>query len=131
MAYLGFAIMAVLLLYLLGLGLTILLLPEEWRRFTLIVAPWVGYSYASLACWYVYMCGAKIDGHAACVILLVPVASLVAAIVTQGRSALGEAAASRNVVIALAISAAGFLVMSSHLLRAANSLTTWSLGNYA
>src|SRR5437660_400758 len=112
MQYFWYALCAIAVLYAVGLGFTILLLPESLRRYTLILAPWIGYCYLGLACWPVFYYGGQIGRHTAGVILSAPVLCLVIELVRKRRAKLGRTIAYVPTLGALAVAAAGFVVLS-------------------
>ena len=60
MQYFCYSVIIIAVFYALGLGFTVLLLPESLRRYTLIFAPWTGYCYIGLACLPVFYYGGQI-----------------------------------------------------------------------
>jgi hypothetical protein len=131
MEYLAYGFAALLVLYALGLGFTLLLLPRELRHYSLIIAPWVGYSYGALACWEVYELGGRISPQVAQLILLPPILCLIVALFIQGFSRTLEAIfGSRKTMGALLLAAAVFAFLSIPVLGNTKGLTTISLFNY-
>lgn len=55
MNYLIYAALSVLLLMFLGIGLAILITPKEIKKYALLLAPAIGYSYLTLAGWHFYL----------------------------------------------------------------------------
>lgn len=130
MQYFYYSVGVIALLYTLGLGFTILLLPESLRRYTLILAPWVGYCYASLACWPVFYYGGRISTHTAQLVLIAPTLCLVIELVRKRRSKLGRTILHVPTVGALLLAGAAFVVLSTPILcNPVGGLTTVSLGN--
>src|SRR5947207_301353 len=131
MEYLAYGLATVLIFYALGLGLTLWILPAELRQYSLIIAPWVGYWYLSLACLSLYEFGGAITGTAAQIILLLPVLCLVVALVTKGPvGILSGIFSNRRVLGALGLAGGGFLFFSIPLLSEGRGLTTVSLFNH-
>ena len=52
MTYLLYLTLFALLLFGLGIGLVLLLVPGRFRRYSVVFAPVVGYCYLTLAAWY-------------------------------------------------------------------------------
>ena len=129
MQYFWYSLLTVALFYASGLGFTILLLPESIRRYTLIIAPWVGYCYVSLVSWPIFYYGGHISRATARVILIVPVLCLVIALVGKRGAKFGRTILHGPTLGALAVAAAGFVVLSIPVFWHAGSLTTVSLGN--
>jgi len=129
MQYFCYSLGAIVVLYALGLGFTILLLPESLRRYTLIVAPWIGYCYVGLACWPVFYYGGQIGRHTARVILVAPVLCLIIELVRKRGAKLGQTIMYVPTLSALAVAGAGFVVLSIPVFWTASSLTTVSLAN--
>ena len=130
MEYFCYSLAVVAILYASGLGFTILLLPESLRRYTLIFAPWIGYCYVGLACWPIFLYGGPIGRQTARLILIPPVLCLIIELVRKRPARLGRAIKDVPTLGALAIAAAGFIVLSIPIIFwRAGSLTTVSLGN--
>jgi hypothetical protein len=129
MQYFYCSLGVIVVLYALGLGFTILLLPESLRRYTLILAPWIGYCYVGLACWPVFYYGGQIDRQTARVILIAPILCLVIELIRKRRAKLRQTILYGPTLGALAIAAAGFVVLSIPVFWNARSLTTVSLAN--
>jgi len=129
MEYFCYSLVAIVVLYALGLGFTIFLLPESLRRYTLILAPWIGYCYVGLACWPVFYYGGKIGPGTSRIIVLAPVLSLIIELVRRRRPNLRHAIMSGPTLGALAIAGVGFVVVSIPVFWTAGRLTTVSLGN--
>jgi hypothetical protein len=131
MEYLAYALAALLFLYALGLGFTLLVLPAEFRQYSLVVAPWVGYCYGTLTFWEVYEFGGRVSSHTAQLVLLPPLLCLAGVLFTKGFTrTLRAILDSRKVMGSLAIAGAVFVFLSIPLLRYTNGLTTVSLFNY-
>ena len=129
MQYFCYSLIVIGILYVLGLGFTILLLPESLRRYTLIIAPWIGYCYVGLACWPVFLNGGHISSHTARSILIAPVLCLVIELVRKRRANLGRTILHGPTLGALAVATAGFVVLSIPVFWRTGRLTTVSLGN--
>src|SRR5205085_1584750 len=129
MEYFCYSLGLIALLYALGLGFTILLLPESVRRYTLIVAPWIGYCYIGLACWPIFYYGGQIGVQIARLILIAPLLCLVIELVRKRREKLVRAIVHIPTLGALAVAATGFVVLSIPVFWNAGRLTTVSLGN--
>lgn len=129
MHYFCYALAILALLYALGLGFTILILPDSARRYTLIIAPWVGYCYANLPCWYVFYYGGQISRHAGKLIFIAPALCLVLELYRKRRARLGRDLFYLPTLGALAIAAGGFVILSIPAFWHAGNLTTISLGN--
>jgi len=129
MEYFCYSLGLIALLYALGLGFTILLLPESLRRYTLIVAPWIEYCYIGLACWPIFYYGGQIGLSIARVILIVPVLCLVIELMSKRRPKLARTFVYIPTLGALAVAATGFVVLSIPVFWNAGRLTTMSLGN--
>jgi hypothetical protein len=129
MQYFCYSLVIIALLYALGLGFTILLLPESQRRYALILAPWIGYCYVGLACWPVFYYGGQIGRQTAAVILIPPLLCLGIALFRKRHAKLGRTIAHLPTLGALAVAAAGFVVLSIPVFWSSNPLTTVSLGN--
>jgi hypothetical protein len=130
MEYLAYATVTLVLLYTLGIGFTLLLLPKEFQRYCLLIAPWVGYSYAVVASWQIYFFGARLGGIALLLILLLPVAGAAGILLRQGKTVLSAIFSDGPVLGGLAISAAVFLILSLPVLSSGQGLTTLSLFNH-
>src|SRR5437763_13343459 len=128
MQYFCYSLCAIAVLYALGLGFTILLLPESLRRYTLILAPWVGYSYASLICWHNFYFGGRIGPHTAKVVLIPPVFCLIVALARSSPNS-WRAIMNAPVLGALAVAAVSFVIVSIPVFGSGTDLTTVSLGN--
>jgi hypothetical protein len=130
MQYLCYSLIIAAVLYVLGLGFTLFLLPESLRRYTLIFAPWIGYCYVGLVCWPVFIYGSRIRRQTAIAILIAPVLCLIIELFRKRREKLGRTLLHRPTLGALAIAAAGFIVLSIPIIFwKAGVLTTVSLGN--
>jgi hypothetical protein len=127
--YFCYSLIIIAVFYVLGLGFTLFLLPESLRRYTLIIAPWIGYCYVGLACWPVYYYGGQIGRHTARVILLAPILCLAIELFRKRRSKLGRTIMHPPTLGALAVAAAGFVVLSIPVFWGTGRLTTVSLGN--
>jgi hypothetical protein len=128
--YFCYSLAVIAILYASGLGFTLLILPESLRRYTLIFAPWIGYCYIGLACWPVFLYGGQIGRQSARVILIAPVLCLIIELVRKRRAKLGRTLLHGPTLGALAIAAAGFIVLSIPIIFwKAGILTTVSLGN--
>lgn len=130
MQYLAYAAAATFVLYALGLGYTLLLLPRDRQHYAVIVAPWVGYCYASLICWHVCYLGGKIDSFTVKWIFLPSLISLGVALFTQGIRSVFAAVFCRNTGGALVVAAAAFVVLSIPAFWDTTALTTVSLFDY-
>src|ERR1700720_2259381 len=106
MQYFCYSLGAIVLLYALGLGFTILLLPESLRRYTLIVAPWIGYCYVGLACWPIFYYGGQISLFIARVILIAPALFLVIELVRKRGANLRRTILNVPTLTALGVAAA-------------------------
>lgn len=129
MPYFCYALAILALLYVLGLGFTLLILPESTRRYSLIIAPWVGYCYVNLPCWYIFYYGGQLNRHAGKLILVPPVLCLLWELYRKRRERLGRDLFSLPTLGALAIAAGGFVVLSIPAFWPGGNLTTISLGN--
>lgn len=129
MEYFCYSLGVIVVLYALGLGFTILLLPESLRRYTLILAPWIGYCYVGLACWPVFYYGGQIGRHTARVILIAPVLCLIIELIRKRGAKLRRTIMYVPTLRALAVAGAGFVVLSIPFFWTAGGLTTVSLGN--
>jgi hypothetical protein len=129
MEYFCYALALIALFYVLGLGFTILLMPESLRRYTLIFAPWVGYCYVNLPSWYVFYYGGQIGRQTARLILIPPIVCLVIELVRKRRAGLGRAILHFPTLGALAVASGGFVVISIPVFWPSGDLTTVSLGN--
>jgi hypothetical protein len=129
MEYLCYSVAAIALLYIAGLGFAILLVPESLRRYILILAPWLGFCYISLACWPVFFYGGKIGPQTAKLLLIPPVLCLAIALTRKRRQKLWQAILYGPTLGALGITAAAFVVLSIPAFWNINYLTTVSLGN--
>lgn len=131
MEYLACAFVAVLLLYAAGLGFTLFLLPSDLRGYSLIVAPWVGFWYTSVACWNVYTRGANLTSLVAALVLIPPLLCLVGTFaVKEIRRQLRVTVFNRIVAVALLVAVAVFLFWSVPLLANGGRLTSISLYNH-
>jgi hypothetical protein len=130
MQYLCYALIIAAILYVLGLGFTLFLLPESLRRYTLIFAPWIGYCYVGLVCWPVFIYGSRIRRQTAIAILIAPILCLIIELFRKRRAKLGRTLMHPPTLGALAIAAAGFIVLSIPIIFwNAGLLTTVSLAN--
>ncbi|MEP6809613.1 MAG: hypothetical protein ABI992_05170 [Chthoniobacterales bacterium] len=129
MNYCVYTFGAVLILYALGLGFTIWILPNNLQRYAAILAPVIGYSYCVIGCWHLYNLGAKIDQGPMILLLVPPGISLLLAFFWK-REALWEAFSFRPALAALLIASAAFLALSIPVLREIHGLTTVSLFGY-
>jgi hypothetical protein len=129
MPYFCYALAILALLYVLGLGFTMLILPESARRYSLIIAPWVGYCYVNLPCWYIFYYGGQINRHAGKLILVPPVLCLLWELYRKRRTKLGRDLLYPPTLGVLAIAAGGFVVLSIPAFWPSGHLTTISLGN--
>jgi hypothetical protein len=127
--YFRYALGAVLVLYVFGLGLTLWLLPERLQKYVLIIAPSVGFAYLSLAAWHVYYFGGKLGVSTAAFLLLLALVPLVLFVFTNGFSATWRALRFWPAVVALVCATASFIFLSWPLLANHWGLTTISLGN--
>jgi hypothetical protein len=127
--YFSYSLAVLAILYTCGLGFTLFLLPESLRRYTLIIAPWVGYCYVGLACWPVFYYERQLGPKTARVVLLAPVLCLVIELVRKRRERLGRTVLHLPTLGALGIAAASFVVISIPLFWKTGRLTTVSLGN--
>src|SRR5205814_10652327 len=98
MEYLAYGLAAVLIFYALGLGLTLWILPAQLRRYSLIIAPWVGYWYVALACLAIYELGGRITSSAALMILLPPVLCLALILFAKGFIVICSSLLSREIL---------------------------------
>src|SRR2546430_9004260 len=131
MDYLACAFAAVLVLYASGLGFTLFLLPANLRVYSLIVAPWAGFSYMTLGCWYLYALGGNLTILFVGPILIPPLLCLTGAVALQDiRRGLPGIVFNRNVFCALLVAAAVFVFFSVPLLTHARGLSPISLSNY-
>lgn len=128
MHYFYCSVSVIVVLYAFGLGFTILVLPESLRRYTLILAPWVGYCYIGLACWPFFYYERQIDRQTAGIILIPPLLCLVIELIRKRRLKLVRTLAHLPTLGALGIAAAGFAVLSIPIWKTGH-LTTVSLGN--
>jgi|GEM_PF-5685005 len=129
MEYFCYSLAIIAVFYALGLGFTILLLPESLRRYTLILAPWTGFCYVGLACWPVFYYGGQIGPKTARAVLIAPVLCLVIELVRKRRAKLGRTIMHLPTLGALGVAAAGFVTLSFPVFWNAGRLTTVSLGN--
>jgi hypothetical protein len=127
--YFRYALGAVLVLYVFGLGLTLWLLPDRLQKYVLIIAPSVGFAYLSLAAWHVYYFGGKLGVSTAAFLLLLALVPLVLFVLTNGFSAIWRALRFWPGVVALVCATASFIFLSWPLLANPWGLTTISLGN--
>ena len=131
MAYIAYAIAVLLILYTLGLGITLLLLPSNVRQYSLLVAPWIGYSYVALICFWVYEFGGRITSLVADLIPLPPIICLVIVLLNNRLTVrLKTAVGDRRVLWTLLLAAAAFLVISIPVIEHSYRATTVSLFNH-
>jgi hypothetical protein len=131
MEYLAYGFAALIVLWALGLGFTLLLLPSDLRQYSLIVAPWVGYCYGSLAFWEIYEFGGRVSAHMAQLVLLPPILCLIVVLFAKGFSrTLAAIFDSYKVMGTLLLAAAVFVFLSIPVLWIAKGLTTISLFNH-
>lgn len=130
MEYLAYGLAAVLIFYALGLGLTLWILPAQLRRYSLIIAPWVGYWYVALTCLAIYELGGRITSGAALVILLPPLLCLALILFAKGFAIISSSFLSREVLRASCLAAAAFLFFSLPVLWNNQGPTTVSLFNH-
>jgi hypothetical protein len=129
MEYFCYSLAVIAILYACGLGFTILLLPESLRRYTFIFAPWIGYCYVGVVCWPVFIYGGQIGRQTARVILVAPVLCLLIELFRKRRAKVGRTILHVPTLGALAVAAAGFVVLSIPVFWNSGRLTTVSLGN--
>ena len=129
MQYFCYSLAILAVLYASGLGFTLLILPESLRRYTLIIAPWIGYCYVVLACWPVFYYGGHINRNTSRSILIAPVLCLVIELFRKRRQKLWQAILYGPTLAALGITAAAFVVLSIPAFWNTHYLTTVSLGN--
>ena len=110
--YFRYALGAVLVLYVFGLGLTLWLLPDRLQKYVLIIAPSVGFAYLSLAAWHVYYFGGKLGVSTAAFLLLLALVPLVLFVLTNGFSAIWRALRFWPGVVALVCATASFIFLS-------------------
>jgi hypothetical protein len=129
MEYFCYSLAIVAVLYASGLGFTLLILPESLRRYTLILAPWIGFCYVGLACWPVFYYGGQIGPKTARAVLIAPILCLVIELIRKRRADLGRTILYVPTLGALAVAAASFVTLSIPVFWNSGRLTTVSLGN--
>src|SRR5438067_4758390 len=130
MEYLACGLAAVLIFYALGLGLTLWILPAQLRGYSLIIAPWVGYWYASLSCLAIYESGGRITPTAALMILLPPVLCLAIILFFKGFAVIASSFLTRRGQRVFCLGAVAFLFFSLPVLWINQGTTTVSLFNH-
>ena len=131
MEYLAYGFAALIVLYVLGLGFTLLIVPDQSRHYSWIIAPWVGYWYTAWACSGVYEFGGRISHFAAQMILLPPILCLAIVLFAKGfTSQLSSICSSRKTLGAMCLAGGAFLFFSLPVLWRSHGLTTVSLFNH-
>jgi len=131
MEYLAYGFAALLVLWALGLGFTLLLLPPDLRQYSLIVSPWVGYCYASLIYWEIYLYGGRITPLTAQIVLFPPILCLVIVLFNQGFTKTWTAIlGSRKVMGTFLIAGGVFVFLSLPMFWNNMGLTTITLFNH-
>ena len=112
----------------LGLGLTILCCPKEWRKYTVFLSPLIGYCLLTLAGWYFYLLNFKGTDAYYCWILLLALLLLIGAVIKVWKQKFMAELFSRELIPPILIAAIIFVIAAFPALRQAD-LTSMSLGN--
>ncbi len=121
-----------ILLYLgLGLGLTWLLLPPFLRRYSLFLAPIIGYSYLTLIGWYLYRLDLKGTDSYAWIILAVSIFLLILAgiIFNKRRPVKTENPFSSEILVPFVVALVCFIIAMIPQVAGLNRPTTITTGN--
>ena len=111
-----------------GLGLTILFCPKEWRKYTVFLSPLIGYCLLTLAGWFFYLLDFKGTDDYYHWILLLSLFFLIAAIIKIWKQRILTKLFSRELIIPALIAIVVFLAVAFPSLRQ-KEMTTMSLGN--
>jgi len=123
-----YSLLFFLLFLFLGLGLTILLCPKEWRKYTIFLSPVIGYCLLTLAGWYFYSLNFKGTDSYYYWILLISLLLLVAAAVKVWKQKILKELFSRELIIPIVLAAIIFILVAIPSLKQ-KEMTSLSLGN--
>jgi len=112
----------------LGLGLTILCCPREWRKYTVFLSPLIGYCLLTLAGWFFYSLNFKGTNDYYYWILLIALILLVGAVIKIWKQKFLRELFSRELITPILIAVIIFLVVAFPALRQ-QDMTSMSLGN--
>lgn len=130
MYYLLVAVVVAALFFYFGLGLSLLIVPAAWRRYTLLLAPTIGFCLMTMVGWRCYVRDIRGTDIYAPVCLVVATVALAVAVGREWRrGATREPWWSGDFVAPLVVGVFGFLLTSVPLLLSSNDLTSYSFGN--
>jgi len=112
----------------LGLGLTIICCPREWRKYTVFLSPLTGYCLLTLAGWYFYLLNFKGTDDYYYWILLLALLLLIGALIKIWKQKFMAELFSRELIPPILIAAIIFVIAAFPALLQAD-LTSMSLGN--
>jgi len=112
----------------LGLGLTIICCPREWRKYTVFLSPLLGYCLLTLAGWYFYLLNFKGTDDYYYWILLLALLLLIGAVIKIWKQKFLAELFSRELILPILIAAVIFTVAAYPALRQ-EQLTILVLGN--
>ncbi|MFH1771964.1 MAG: hypothetical protein ABH872_04035 [Candidatus Omnitrophota bacterium] len=128
--YLFYSFFIILILFFSGIGLTLFFIPQNLKKYTLLISPITGFCYATLTGWYCYNLKFSGTDVYALFILIPPVFFLAAAFLKQRKHPdKSENILNKNIILPLIISGIIFLALSMPLFKHTNGLNSISIGN--
>ena len=128
--YLFYSFLSIFIFFFSGLGLTILLSPQNLRKYILFLSPTVGFCYSTLIGWYCYNLDLRGTDSYAPIILIPPVFFLALAILKyRKQTPESDKILNRKLVAPLLVGIIAFLVLSVPFFKHTDGLTTISIGN--
>jgi len=130
MLYILVAVVIVILFLYLGLGLSLLIVPTAWRRYTLLIAPTIGFCFATLVGWVCYVNEFRgTDTYAPLCLAAAAVPLAIAVWREWRRRGAVDPLLSRELAAPLLVGLIGFLLTSAPLLTSSGEMTSYSFGN--
>jgi hypothetical protein len=127
--HLFYSLLFLALFVYLGAGLTLLLTPPAFKRYSLLIAPLVGYCYMTLAGWYFFANGFRGTDNYAVFLCLPPVGFLCLGMYRLRGHDGFRPLLNRDVALASLLGLCALLVVALPWLTSARGLSAISLGN--
>ena len=127
-SFILYSLLFYVLFLFLGLGLTILFCPKEWRKYTVFLSPLIGYCLLTLTGWFFYTLNFKGTDSYYYWILLLALLLLTGAIIKVWKQKFLKELFSRELIIPILIAIVVFLAIAFPSLRQ-KEMTSVSIGN--
>ncbi len=111
-----------------GIGLTLLTVPEQLTKFTLILSPFVGYSLLTFVGWLLYQAGTDGTTSYCRIVLLVPTILIVVSVALRIQDDL-RSLINHEVLCAFLVATLCYIALSVLSFRDVEQLTSVSAGN--